>query len=54
MPSDLLLCLNLVQQKISRMNKNSLSLLDKTVQVIPEVMRLLGGLLERDVTRDDL
>ena len=32
---------------------NSLSLLDKTVQLRPEVMRMLGGLLEREVTRDD-
>ena len=35
------------------MNINSLSLLDKTVQVIPQVMRMLGGLLEREVTRED-
>ena len=34
------------------MNINSLSLLDKTVQVTPQVMRMLGGLLEREV-RDD-
>ena len=32
---------------------NSLSLLDKTVQLRPEVMQMLGGLLEREVTRDD-
>ena len=32
---------------------NSLSLLDKTVQLRPEVMRMVGGLLEREVTRDD-
>ena len=51
-PLDLLLCSNLVQQKLSRMNINSLSLLDKTVQVTPQVMRMLGGLLEREVTRD--
>ena len=43
-PLDLLLRSNLVQQELSRMNINSLSLLDKTVQ---------GGLLEREVTRDD-
>ena len=36
------------------MNNNSLSLLDKTVQVTPQVMGMLGGLLEREVTRDDL
>ena len=35
------------------MNINSLSLLDKTVQVTPQVMRMLGGLLEKEVTRDD-
>ena len=35
------------------MNINSLSLLDKTVQVTSQVMRMLGGLLEREVTRDD-
>ena len=34
------------------MNINSLSLLDKTAQVTPQVMRILGGLLEREVTRD--
>ena len=53
MPLDLLLRSNLVQHELSRMNINSLSLLDKTVQVTPQVMRMLGGLLEREVTRDD-
>ena len=53
-PLDLLLRSNLVQQELSRMNINSLSLLDKTVQVTPQVMRMLErGLLEREVTRDD-
>ena len=52
-PLDLLVRSNLVQQELSRMNINSLSLLDKTVQVTPQVMRMLGGLLEREVTRDD-
>ena len=52
-PLDLLLRSNLVQQELSRMNINSLSLLDKTVQITPQVMRMLGGLLEREVTRDD-
>ena len=50
---DLLLRSNLVQQELSRMNINSLSLLDKTVHVTPQVMLILGGLLEREVTRDD-
>ena len=44
---------NLVQQELSRVNINSLSLLDKTVQVTLQVMRMLGGLLEREVTGDD-
>ena len=52
-PLDLLLRSNLVQQELSRMYINSLSLLDKTVQVTPQVMRMLGGLLEREVTRDN-
>ena len=52
-PLDLLLRSNLVQQELSRMNINSLSLLNRTVQVTPQVMRMLGGLLEREVTRDD-
>ena len=50
---DLLLRSNLIQQELSRMNINSLSFLDKTVQVTPQVMRMLGGLFEREVTRDD-
>ena len=52
-PLDLLLRSILVQQELSRMNINSLSLLDKTVQVTPQVMRMLGRFLEREVTRDD-
>ena len=53
MPLDLLLRSNLVQHELSRMNINSLSFLDKTVQVTTQVMRMLGGLLERGVIRDD-
>ena len=52
-PLDLLLRSNLVQRELSRMNINSISLFDKTVQVTPQVMRMLGGLLETEVTRDD-
>ena len=52
-PLDLMLRSNLVRQELSRMNINSLSLFDKIVQVTPEVMRMLGGLLEREVTRVD-
>ena len=39
-PLDLLLRSNLVLQEISRMNINILSLLDKTVRVTPQVMRI--------------
>ena len=52
-PLNLLLRSSLVQQELSRMNINSLSIFDKIVQVTPQVMRMLGGLLEREVTRDD-
>ena len=54
MPLDLLLRSNMVQQELSRMIINSLSLLNKTVQVTPQVMRMLGGLFERERTKDDL
>ena len=47
-PLDLLLRSNLVQQE-----QKKLSLLDKTVQVTPQVMRMLVELLQREVTRDD-
>ena len=50
---DFLLRSNLVQPELSRMNKNSLPLLDKPVQVTPQMMQILGGLLEREVTTDD-
>ena len=52
-PLDLLLRSNLFAQELSRKNINSLSLLDKTVQVRPQVMQMLCGLLESEVTRDD-
>ena len=52
-PLDLLLRSNLDQLELACMNIIILSLLDKTVQVTPQVMRMLGGLLEREVTRDD-
>ena len=50
---DLLLRSNLVQQELSRMNIHGSSLLDKAVKVTPQEMRMLGGLLEKEVTRDD-
>ena len=52
-PLDLLLRSNLVQKELSCMNTNNLSSLDKAVHFTPQVMRMLGGLLEREVTRDN-
>ena len=52
-PLYMLLRSNLDQQEISRININRLSFLGKTVHVTAEVMRILGGLLEKEVTRDD-
>ena len=52
-PLDLLIRSNLVQQELSRMNINSLSLLDKTLQVAYEAMSLMGRLLEKEVIRKD-
>ena len=37
-PLDLLLCSNSVQQELSRVNMNGLSMLDKNVQFTAEVM----------------
>ena len=53
MPLDLLLRSILVQHELSHMIINILSLLDKTMQVTAQVMQMLGGLLEREWTRDD-
>ena len=44
---------NLVQQEVTPMNINSLSSLAKLMEVKLEVLRMLGALLKRDVTRDD-
>ena len=49
-PLDLLLISYMAQQDLSRMDIYNLSLLYKTVEVIPEVMRMLGGLSEGEVT----
>ena len=38
---------------LSGMNIDSLSLLDKTVQVIPDVLQIMSRLLERKMTSDD-
>ena len=50
---DMLLPLNLVQHELSRININSLSLLDKSVQFTPEGMLMLRELCQREVTRDE-
>ena len=50
MPSCLLLRSNLAQKELSGKNVNSLLLLDKTAQVTPEMIRMLGGLLEKELT----
>ena len=34
-------------------NRAEVAILNKTVQVTPQVMLMLSGLLEREVTRDD-
>ena len=52
-PVNLLLRLVLVLQELTRTNINSLSLLDKTNEVSPEVMQTQSGLWEREVSRDD-
>ena len=52
-PLDLLLRSNLVQHELSHMNMNIFSLLDKTMQVTAQRMRMLGGLLKREWTIDD-
>ena len=52
-PIDLLPRSSLVRQELSRMNINVLSLLDKTVEVTLDVIRMLSGFLEREITIDD-
>ena len=46
MPLDLLPHSNLVQQKLSRMNINIFSMLEKMGQVRTELMRMLSGLFD--------
>ena len=52
-PLDLLVRSNLVQQELTRLGINSIALLNKTVNVAPEVMGKLRDLLDREVDRHD-
>ena len=52
-PLDLLVRSNLVQQELTRLGINSIALLNKTVNVAPDVMEKLRDLLDREVDRND-
>ena len=52
-PLDLLVRSNLVQQELTRLGINSIALLNKTVNVAPDVMGKLRDLLDREVNRHD-
>ena len=50
---DLLVRSNLVQQEHTRLGKNSMALLNRTVNMAPDVMGKLPNLLDREVDRHD-
>ena len=52
-PLDLLVRSNLVQQELTRLGINSMALLNKTVNVAPDVIEKLRDLLDREVDRHD-
>ena len=52
-PLDLLVRSNLVQQELTRLGRNSIALLNRTVNVAPDVMGKLRDLLDREVDRHD-
>ena len=52
-PLDLLVRSNLVQQELTRLGINSIALLNKTVNVAPDVMGKLRDLWDREVNRHD-
>ena len=52
-PLDLLVRSNLVQQGLTRLGINSIDLLNRTVNVAPDVMGKLRDLLDREVDRHD-
>ena len=52
-PLDLLIRSNLVQQELTRLGINIMALLNRTVNVAPDVMGKLRDLLDREVDRHD-
>ena len=52
-PLELLVRSNLVQQELTRLGISSIALLNKTVNVTPDVMLKLCNLLDREVERYD-
>ena len=52
-PLDLLVRSSLVQQELTRLGINSIALLNRTVNVAPDVMGKLGDLLDREGDRYD-
>ena len=52
-PLDLLVRSNLVQQELTRLGINSTALLNRTVNVAPDVMGKLRDLLDAEVDRHD-
>ena len=52
-PLDLLVRSNLVQQELSRLGINNIALLNRTVNVAPDVMGKLRDMLDREVDRHD-
>ena len=52
-PLDLLVRSNLLQQELTRLGINSMALLNRTVNVAPDVMGKLRDLLDREVDRHD-
>ena len=52
-PLDLLVRSNLVQQELTRLGINSMALLNRTVNVAPDVMGKLRDLLDKEVDRHD-
>ena len=52
-PLDLLVRSNLAQQELTRLGINSIALMNKTVNVAPDVMLKLRDLLDREVERHD-
>ena len=52
-PLDMLVRSNLVHQELTRLGINSIALLNRTVNVVPDVMGKLRDLLDREVDMHD-